>query len=68
MTPAGGEKATTEAAKPTPANPYRPVRATLEDVIVETSTIKTFVIKPDETIPWVTGQFVEVDTGSETFF
>ncbi len=60
MTPAGGEKATTEAAKPAPANPYRPVRATLEDVIVETSTIKTFVIKPDETIPWVTGQFVEV--------
>jgi len=44
----------------TAANPYRPVRAVLEDVIDETPTIKTFVMKPDETIPWVTGQFVEV--------
>jgi NAD(P)H-flavin reductase len=60
MTPAGGEKATTRAAKPALANPYRPVRATLEDVIVETPTIKTFVMKPDEEIAWVTGQFVEV--------
>ena len=46
------------AAKP--ANPYRPVRAVLEDVMTETPTIKTFVMKPDEPIPWVTGQFVEV--------
>ncbi|MHC5055546.1 MAG: FAD/NAD(P)-binding protein [Planctomycetota bacterium] len=43
-----------------PANPYRPVRAALEDVIVETPTIKTFVMKPEKSIPWVTGQFVEV--------
>jgi len=44
----------------TTENPYRPVRAVLEDVIDETPTIKTFVMKPEESIPWVTGQFVEV--------
>jgi NAD(P)H-flavin reductase len=41
-------------------NPYRPVRAPLVEVIDETPNIKTFVMKPEETIPWVTGQFVEV--------
>lgn len=47
-------------ARPQAANPYRPVRAVLEEVIDETPTIKTFVLKPEETVPWVTGQFVEV--------
>ena len=51
-------KPTADAARP--ANPYRPVRAVLEDVIVETPTIKSFVMRPDEPIRWVTGQFVEV--------
>jgi NAD(P)H-flavin reductase len=41
-------------------NPYRPVRAKLEEVIDETPAIKSFVLRPDEPIPWVTGQFVEV--------
>lgn len=42
------------------ANPYRPVRAVVEEIIEETPNIKTFRLKPDEPIRWVTGQFVEV--------
>jgi NAD(P)H-flavin reductase len=42
------------------ANPYRPVRARLESVVEETPNIKTFVLRPEEPVPWVTGQFVEV--------
>ena len=34
-------------ARPQAANPYRPVRAVLEEVIDETPTIKTFVLKPE---------------------
>jgi NAD(P)H-flavin reductase len=55
---------TAEAAvaetKPARANPYSPVKARLDEVVEETPTIKTFVLSPEERIPWVTGQFVEV--------
>jgi len=56
MTP---ESAPAEAAA-LKGNPYRPVRAVLEEVIEETSTIKTFRIKPDEPVSFATGQFVEL--------
>lgn len=42
------------------SNPYRPVRAVVEEIIDETPNIKTFRLKPDKPIEWVTGQFVEV--------
>ncbi len=41
-------------------NPYKPVPAKIEDVIEETSNIKTFVIKPEKPIPFKSGQFVEL--------
>jgi NAD(P)H-flavin reductase len=54
------EQAAVEQATPARKNPYRPVKATLEAVIDETPSIKTFVIRPEAPIAWVTGQFVEV--------
>jgi len=53
-------EAATAEAKTARANPYRPVRAVLEEVVDETPSIKTFRLKLDEPIRWVTGQFVEV--------
>lgn len=41
-------------------NPYKSVPAKIEDVIEETSNIKTFVIKPEKPIPFKAGQFVEL--------
>lgn len=41
-------------------NIYQPIEATIEDIIVETPTIKTFVLKPKEPIEFKTGQFVEL--------
>jgi len=41
-------------------NPYRPIEARIEEVIAETPTIKTFVLRPAEQIPFETGQFVEL--------
>jgi len=41
-------------------NPYVPQNAVLEDVIVETPTIKTFVIRPEKPIPFRAGQFVQL--------
>ncbi len=41
-------------------NIYRPIEATLEDVITETSNIKTFVLRPKEPFEFKTGQFVEL--------
>lgn len=41
-------------------NPYRPIKAKVLDVIVETPTIKTIRFKPEEPITFATGQFVEV--------
>ena len=41
-------------------NLYLPVRATIEDIVEETTNIKTFVIKPEQPIPFQAGQFIEL--------
>ncbi len=41
-------------------NPYRPLKAELLEVIQETPTIKTFVIRPERPIPFAAGQFVQL--------
>jgi len=41
-------------------NPYRPIESEVLDVIEESPTIKTFVLKPKEEIVFQTGQFVEL--------
>jgi len=41
-------------------NPYAPMSARLEDVIVETPTIRTYVIKPEKPMPFRAGQFVQL--------
>jgi NAD(P)H-flavin reductase len=41
-------------------NIYQPIEATIEDVIVETPTIKTFVLRPQEPFEFKTGQFMEL--------
>ena len=42
------------------ANPYAPENAALEEVIVETPTIRTFVIRPEKPMPFRAGQFVQL--------
>ena len=41
-------------------NPYMPLNAVVERVIVETPTIKTLVIRPDKEIPFRSGQFMQL--------
>ena len=41
-------------------DPYRPIRTTVENVVTESPTIKTLVLRPDEPIPFKTGQFIEM--------
>ena len=41
-------------------NPYAPENATVEEVIVETPTIRTFVIRPEKPMPFRAGQFIEL--------
>ncbi|MCM8779206.1 MAG: FAD/NAD(P)-binding protein [Candidatus Omnitrophica bacterium] len=41
-------------------NPYQPIEAVIEEIIQETPTIRTFVLKPKELIEFKTGQFVEL--------
>ncbi|HTY44507.1 MAG TPA: FAD/NAD(P)-binding protein [Patescibacteria group bacterium] len=41
-------------------NIYKPIEATIENIIEETPTIKTFVIKPREHFEFRTGQFIEL--------
>jgi NAD(P)H-flavin reductase len=41
-------------------NIYRPIEATIEDIITESPTIKTFVLKPREQFEFKTGQFIEL--------
>lgn len=41
-------------------NPYRPIRAEIEKVITETPTIKTFVLRPEEPLVFLAGQFMQV--------
>jgi NAD(P)H-flavin reductase len=42
------------------ANPYRPIRTEVLEVLVETPTIKTLRLKPAEPIAFETGQFIEL--------
>ncbi|MCM8801353.1 MAG: FAD/NAD(P)-binding protein [Candidatus Omnitrophica bacterium] len=39
---------------------YLPIKATLEEIVVETPTIKTFVLKPHTLFSFKTGQFIEL--------
>jgi NAD(P)H-flavin reductase len=41
-------------------NIYRPIEAVVEDVITETATIKTFVLRPKEPFSFRAGQFIEL--------
>jgi len=41
-------------------NPYRPIKAKIEKIIAETPNIKTFVLRPEEKIPFLAGQFMQV--------
>ncbi len=41
-------------------NIYQPFEATVEEVIVETPAIKTFVLRPKENFEFRTGQFIEL--------
>ncbi|MCM8782443.1 MAG: FAD/NAD(P)-binding protein [Candidatus Omnitrophica bacterium] len=41
-------------------NIYRPIEASIEDIIIESPTIKTFVLRPKEPFGFKTGQFVEL--------
>lgn len=41
-------------------NIYLPIEATIEDIISETSNIKTFVIRPKQEFSFHTGQFIEL--------
>jgi len=41
-------------------NVYAPATAVLDDVIVETPTIRTFVLRPAEPMPFRAGQFVQL--------
>jgi len=42
------------------ANPYAPLGATLEEVVVETPTIRTFVVRPETPMPFKAGQFMQL--------
>ncbi|MHC4291392.1 MAG: FAD/NAD(P)-binding protein [Planctomycetota bacterium] len=46
-------------------NPYQPINAQIIDIIDESPTIKTFVVRPDEAVPFNTGQFVELTLPGE---
>ena len=39
---------------------YKPVKATLTEVLEESPTIKTFVLKPEKNFSFKTGQFIEL--------
>jgi NAD(P)H-flavin reductase len=41
-------------------NPYRSIKANIEKVVQETSNIKTFVLRPEEDISFLAGQFMQV--------
>ncbi|MFH1269943.1 MAG: FAD/NAD(P)-binding protein [Candidatus Omnitrophota bacterium] len=41
-------------------NIYKPQEAILEDIITESPTIKTFVLRPKESLEFRTGQFIEL--------
>jgi sulfite reductase subunit B len=41
-------------------NPYKPIKAVIQKIIDETPGIKTFIVKPDQEIPFHCGQFAEL--------
>jgi len=41
-------------------NPYYPIKSVIKDVIEETPTIKTLVIKPEKPMPFKAGQFMQL--------
>ncbi len=41
-------------------NPYEPRQAAVKEVIVETPTIRTFVLEPKPSLPFRAGQFIEL--------
>lgn len=41
-------------------NPYQPIPATILKTIDETPTIRTFVLKPEQEVPFLAGQFIEL--------
>ena len=41
-------------------NPYMPIPATIDHIVEETPTIKTFGLRPEEPIAFQAGQFVEL--------
>ena len=41
-------------------NPYQPIEAEIVDIIDESPTIKSFVVKPESEFTFATGQFVEL--------
>jgi len=42
------------------ANPYRPIKTEVLDVVTETPTIKTLRLRPEEPLSFRTGQFIEL--------
>jgi len=46
-------------------NPYQPVNAEIVEIIDESPTIKTFVVVPEESFGFETGQFVELTLPGE---
>jgi len=45
---------------PSMKNIYRPIEASIEEIITETPTIKTFILRPKEPFVFRTGQFIEL--------
>lgn len=43
-----------------PMNPYRPIKAEIQEVVQETPNIKTFLLRPRSPISFETGQFIEL--------
>ena len=41
-------------------NPYLPIPSKLVDVMEETHNIKTFVVEPEQPVPFEAGQFIEI--------
>ena len=46
-------------------NPYQPINAEIVDIIDESPTVKTFVVKPQSPFAFATGQFVELTLPGE---
>lgn len=46
-------------------NSYLPLESCVEEIVQETPTIKTFVLRPQQAISFVTGQFIEVTLPGE---